>query len=196
MAFIDRVVEFPGRIRLTPVQGQSDVYDMTREEGTIYTEGTLLNANNLNIQTQLDPAAEALFQAEGMTGGTYQNGVSDALGFIAGKPFVTEEGTNGAWHFRKWSNGTTEAWSSVTGAAQAGRVWTAPIYYYDLTVTFPTGLFSAAPNNIQLANNNAQWVPLGANAVTASGFNVRLIKPTTSAQAIAFFIYAIHYSTT
>lgn len=79
MAFTDRVVEHPGRVKLTPVTGQSNVYDMERAEGDEYTEGTLLNALNLNTQTQLDGSVESLYTTAGMTVGTYQNEVSDAL---------------------------------------------------------------------------------------------------------------------
>jgi hypothetical protein len=54
MAFIDRVVEHPGRYTLT----NSDTgevlgtFDLTRAEGTITTEGTQLNAANLNSELQ------------------------------------------------------------------------------------------------------------------------------------------------
>lgn len=82
MSFIDRVVEYPGRVTLTPVTGQTNVYDMTRNEGTEYIPGTLLNANNLNQQTQLDNAVETLYTSAGMVVGTYQNEVSDALGYL------------------------------------------------------------------------------------------------------------------
>lgn len=65
MAFIDRVVEHPGRVRLTAVSGETDVYDMTREEGTVTEVGTPLNATNLNAEVanvaneQLDSALSA-----------------------------------------------------------------------------------------------------------------------------------------
>ena len=45
MAFIDRIVEHPGRVQLTNVSG--DIYDLERAEGEVYSDGTLLNANNL-----------------------------------------------------------------------------------------------------------------------------------------------------
>ena len=83
MAFTDRVVEYPGRVQLTNVSG--DVYDMTRAEGEIYSDGTLLNALNLNTQTQLDNTVQSLFETAGMTSGTYQNEVSDALAYILDK---------------------------------------------------------------------------------------------------------------
>lgn len=48
MALTDRVVEYPGRIILTPVSGETNTYDVTRAEGTVTEEGTPLNAANLN----------------------------------------------------------------------------------------------------------------------------------------------------
>ena len=51
MAFIDRAVEYPGRITLTDTGGVVlGTYDVARDEGDVYTEGTLLNATNLNDQ--------------------------------------------------------------------------------------------------------------------------------------------------
>lgn len=55
MAFVDRVVEYPGRVTLTAT-GNPDEYDVTRSEGTVTEEGTPLNATNLNtiIQDMID----------------------------------------------------------------------------------------------------------------------------------------------
>lgn len=52
MAFIDRIVQYPGRIKLTDTGGVVlGTYDVERAEGTVYGDGTLLNATNLNDQT-------------------------------------------------------------------------------------------------------------------------------------------------
>lgn len=48
MALTDRRVEFPGRIKLTAVSGETDTYDVERAEGTVTQEGTEINADNLN----------------------------------------------------------------------------------------------------------------------------------------------------
>lgn len=52
MEFKDRSPEFPGRIRLTPVEGSSDLYDFEFADGRVaggnYSAGTPLNAANLN----------------------------------------------------------------------------------------------------------------------------------------------------
>lgn len=109
MAFLDRSVEYPGRVKLTHVSG--DIYDMAAEEGDVYTEGTLLNAANLNKETQLDNAVQNLYEAAGMTSGTFQNGVSDALSFLISsmKAYVIETGTSNSFKYWKWADGRLEA---------------------------------------------------------------------------------------
>lgn len=64
--FTDRSVEFPGRYRLNPTE-DANIYDLVRQEGTIYNAGTPLNAEHLNgaMQEVIDqiPAAN-VFIAE------------------------------------------------------------------------------------------------------------------------------------
>lgn len=87
MAFTDRTVEYPGRYILTNADTgvQLGTFDLVRAEGEIYDPGTLLNANNLNALTQLDGTVQDLFTAAGMSAGTYNNGMSDALNFTLEK---------------------------------------------------------------------------------------------------------------
>lgn len=52
--FTDRVAQHPGRVRLTPVSGQTNVYDVSRSEGTVTEPGTPFNAATFNeIATDL-----------------------------------------------------------------------------------------------------------------------------------------------
>lgn len=46
--FTDRVVQYPGRVTMVPVQGEANTYDMSRAEGTVTTEGTPFNAAAFN----------------------------------------------------------------------------------------------------------------------------------------------------
>ena len=46
--FTDRVVQHPGRMKLTPVSGQTNVYDVERQEGTVTEAGTPFNAETFN----------------------------------------------------------------------------------------------------------------------------------------------------
>lgn len=50
--FVDRVVEYPGRIQLTEVSGQTDVYDVERAEGAVTETGTPFNAATFNAIAQ------------------------------------------------------------------------------------------------------------------------------------------------
>ena len=46
--WVNRQSEFPTRRTLIPVNGEENVYDVTRNEGTITTEGDAFNAANMN----------------------------------------------------------------------------------------------------------------------------------------------------
>ncbi len=47
--WVDRLVEFPGRRRLTDIAtGEQKVYDVARNEGTVSKEGSPYNAANMN----------------------------------------------------------------------------------------------------------------------------------------------------
>lgn len=54
MAFVDRVVEYPSRFTLTDTSNNvTGPYTLTRDEGAVSEEGTLLNASNLNTEVPL-----------------------------------------------------------------------------------------------------------------------------------------------
>ena len=86
MAFIDRIVEHPGRYILTNATTGVELgtFDLVRAEGEVYTDGTLLNAANLNQQTQLDNTVKTAFASAGM-GSSAQNDVSNALKLLLDK---------------------------------------------------------------------------------------------------------------
>src|SRR5574344_391934 len=63
--FVDRSVEFPNRRKLTAVSGQADTFDVARAEGSVFVEGTKLDAANLNaefgkIKTETDDISNSL----------------------------------------------------------------------------------------------------------------------------------------
>ena len=180
MAFTDRVVEYPGRVKLTPVTGQSNVYDMERSEGTEYTEGTLLNALNLNTQTQLDNTVQNLFETAGMTSGTYQNGVSDALGFLLSSriAYVIETGTSNSFHYVKWSDGRLEAeriWNVGQVTISTTETSTTKVSG-EITIPTPTIMTSGEVEITYCGNTSNSAVYL--ERVTRTTF--RLAKNTTA----------------
>ena len=121
MAFIDRIVQYPGRVKLTPVSGQTNVYDMEREEGTVSTEGTLLNANNLNNPDILTLSIDG-------------RQVED---------YIIDRQTSGGWTWIKWASGRFEATlhSSAGSTGTMTQLGSSGIYYSAVSaVTFPTAI--------------------------------------------------------
>ena len=64
MAFENRIVENPGRVVLTPVEGLTNTYDAdyTAQEGEVTQEGTLLDADSMNsaVQDLIDSALNGI----------------------------------------------------------------------------------------------------------------------------------------
>lgn len=65
---------------------------------------------------------------------------------ILSKPIVVESGTSGIWTYRKWSDGTYDAWYDGTINLGAGTAWCGGYYHLstsDLTPpSFSTGVTS------------------------------------------------------
>lgn len=152
MAFTDRVVEHPGRVKLTNVSG--DIYDITPYEGEVTAPGTLLNAANLNKETQLDSETAQAFSDAGATMDK-QNDMSGALAFLIGKDaedYVTEQGTSGNWYYRKWNSGISEEWGSLTTTGTFTS-WS-PLSFKDVTIsgepiTNGTVIHAAVSGNVE-----------------------------------------------
>lgn len=73
MAFENRIVEHPGRVVLTPVDGLENTFDAdyTAQEGEVTQEGTLLDADSMNsaVQDIVDSSIDGITLT---TGGTLQ----------------------------------------------------------------------------------------------------------------------------
>lgn len=63
-------------------------------------------------------------------------------------PYITEEGTDGDWTYRKWSNGTAECWAVKQWNVGTFDEWSNSVYRSSARPWwyFPTGLFVAPPN--------------------------------------------------
>jgi hypothetical protein len=102
---------------------------------------------------------------------------------------VYETGTTNGWHYRRWSSGIVEAWTSQSFSSASWSVWASPVRYMDKTVTIPAGIFSSAPNIIATSPSNQYWV-VGATASSATSITLRLATVASSAMATAVKIYA------
>lgn len=57
----NRNVQYPKRRRLTEVEGQPNIYDVDREEGTIVSEGSAFSAENMNgLENRIESAFDSI----------------------------------------------------------------------------------------------------------------------------------------
>lgn len=93
----------------------------------------------------------------GMELGTLSTTLSEALGIGdtsstsgggSGADFITEEGTEGIWTYRKWNSGVAECWGTMTQNITSWSQW--GTLYEGIasshTATYPNGLFISAPD--------------------------------------------------
>ena len=95
------------------------------------------------------------------------------------------------WYYRKWASGMEEAWGMCSANAVTGSVWASPIYYYNWNVTWPD-IFTSAPTQVYITSRNDQWIPVGHGTPTKTGSYIRMMKPSSSSQALAVDIYLVH----
>lgn len=147
--FTDRVVQYPGRVTMTPT-GNTNEYDLARAEGNVTKQGTPFNADTFNeIANQI---------------------IADAVEAV-GK-HVTETGTSNGWTYEKYSDGTMRAtrqatlgptWSSVAAGFYAAQT--------DLAVpsgmTFLAGFASPTFKSVYLTGLQVQGS--GSSTATVTG---------------------------
>lgn len=57
----NRNVQYPKRRRLTEIEGQPNIYDVDREEGTIVSEGSAFSAENMNgLENRIETAFDSI----------------------------------------------------------------------------------------------------------------------------------------
>ena len=166
MAFTDRSVEYPGRVQLTNVSG--DVYDMTRAEGDVYTEGTLLNAANLNQQTQLDSAVQTKFAAV-ETDTSAQNDMSNALNYLLESYTPI---TSGNWTYIRLGNifiGSYRTTLNLSITNQVGQIWTC----YNQNITYPITLSAVYYANVTASTSSYNlWSAVMSSSTSGVAFRV------------------------
>lgn len=135
--FIDRIVEHPNRVKLEPVSG--NIYDMTREEGTVTEEGTPLNSSNLinNINELIDA------KLSGVT--IDSNGNLSARNFQSGSASVTP--TSGT--------PTTKAITFPKPFSSAPRVVLTPVTGVPQNVSLGVSGITTTGFNIVIYRNSA-----------------------------------------
>ena len=99
------------------------------------------------------------------------------LSKLVNTPMIIEQGTEGVWTWRKWSNGTAECWGKINeGSITWSSLWTYSYYSGQITRQLPTGLFLNTPLITSSAESNA-----GLNYIT-------IITATTSNTQFTYYI--------
>lgn len=101
----DRVVQYPGRVKLVPVAGASDTYDLRPVPGTVSAEGTNLDK-------------------------TFFAGVKGYIDGFVPKDRVIDQGNVkigtsqvNVIRWRKWESGMLEVWCRSNGNANCNQKW-------------------------------------------------------------------------
>lgn len=121
------------------------------------------------------------------------NGHCAAIGRVGGTvDFIVSEGTDGNWTYRKWESGIAECWGSFSHTfgitSKSGSAWYASSY----RETFPTGLFTSAPDHCNITCNTVvgggidgfQLLGVQTASVTQQFYPYRLESASSSVQAV------------
>lgn len=78
-----------------------------------------------------------------------------ALTKLMQTPMVVESGTNGIWAYRKWSDGTYDAWCDTTVNMGAGSAWLGGYFHTTYSALNPPS-FSTGVSSMYGTTNAAQ----------------------------------------
>jgi len=95
---------------------------------------------------------------------------------------VIEQGTSGAWTYRKWASGIAECWRDHTGQPDCSATWGA-LYESQRfgPLNFPPGLFAAAPTVLM--------IPSGTSGANVIGLEIEGM-PTATQSAMWYYLRA------
>lgn len=71
-------------------------------------------------------------------------------------PRVVESGTSGVWKYRKWSDGTYDAWLSASANFSSGTLWANGYYYHQTTSAYAKPSFAANIKTVAANANGSQ----------------------------------------
>ena len=160
-----------------------DKYD-SMELGQLST--TLAEALGIQSQTDTLQSIDDLTVNDlNVTGGAAIAGALTVGGSVV-NDFVVEEGTNGIWSYRKWSNGDAECWGMFIKSVAAGAADSTSIYHYPFTFTAtPVSLVSIACGGADLYRGHFE-----RSGTTAAQVRVTLINKHTTAVNFTAFVYS------
>lgn len=125
------------------IRANSPVMFVYTESGTNkYWVATGLNYNNTySSMSEAEAIAGTATTARSITAQRLDIAIKSKF------PYITEEGTDGDWTYRKWSSGTAECWCKKQWNVGTFSLWSNGVYQSSARPywTFPSGLFLTAP---------------------------------------------------
>ena len=112
---------------------------------------------------------------------------------IADADYITAQGnkTVGSitWNYRRTNGGDADAWATVSWSSAATSVWSSPVRYKDLTISIPSGIFSAAPRITATSTSTQYWVA-GITVSSATSATIRFATVASGNFAFQAYVYA------
>lgn len=186
-------VEFPDYSMSGVFKIVKTVWDALEERYTAMELGTLSVslADALGISNSLgsgggESSDDLNVRGDLNVGGNTSIAGALTVGGAVVNDFVVEEGTNGIWSYRKWSNGDAECWGMFIKSVAAGAADSTSIYHYPFTFTaLPVSLVSIACGGADLYRGHFE-----RSGTTAAQVRVTLINKHTSAVNFTAFVYS------
>lgn len=166
MEFKDRTSQYPGRVKLTPVSGQTDVYDMTWADSASVTGTPLNKATFEQLQEELSDLIVKNAGAKGDKGDKGDSGVTlDKKTFLVG----TNSSSGAGWY--KLGSVSFSNYYDYHAKILVTRT------YYGMSM--PCGLI-----DIDVRYGNATWESTSVKWETFSGKNPNYIGYYTSPSGV------------
>lgn len=177
--FTDRVVEYPGRVIMTPVQGEANTYDMSRAEGNVTIAGTPFNAETFN-----DIADDIIQDADDniITSNELQT-IATALGVTPEKLYDILDNLVTRFKVVETRSKVVDSGGALLGETPANSYKDFGPYSFNETFTSqPTVVVSFLSTSTSPTMGSFQ---VSAIDVTASSFKIRVFNNTSSARSPA-----------
>ena len=161
--FKDRVVQHPGRVRMSPVSGQSDTYDISRAEGTVTEEGTPFNAETFNGIAQ--DIIDMIPKGNGrLWYGTCSTGASTAAKVVTCTGFTL---TTGAMIAVRFTNANTYTGTTSLNVNSTGAKTIYGIPRSTTSTTRMDGAWEAGETKVFVYDGSYWWI-VDQNIITSA----------------------------
>lgn len=142
-----------------------------------------MNQQRLNENFQM--ISEALYEVETRMAGLPKEILAQML---VPKSHVTSVGSAGAWTWRKWSDGTVEAWVKTPSAVTACDTADGALFYGELSVSLPSDLFTEVLS-VGATPISAVGVLSTVTGLSESAMTVRLYTTVATSAAVELGLY-------